>query len=122
MFVAENVVDGYARAIRGVPHSWRPDPRQPWPQWLQLDFGKTVAFNAIHVSFQSKQMRAEDFRVEISDGGDWQPVAEVRENLDRRRVLSIQPARASKLRLVITKAKRDMGVCEIRVYDEPAGP
>ena len=67
MFAAENVIDGYARAIRGVPHSWRPDPRQPWPQWVELDFGKTVAFNTVHVSFQSKEMRAEDFRIEVSE-------------------------------------------------------
>jgi hypothetical protein len=119
MFAAANVIDGYARAVRGVPHSWRPDPRQPWPQWVQLDFGKSVGFNTVHVSFQSKQMRAEDFRIEISDGGPWQSVADVRENGDRRRVLALGPVRASQLRLVISKARRDMGVCEIRVYDEP---
>jgi hypothetical protein len=119
MFAAENVIDGYARAIRGVPHSWRPDPRQPYPQWVQLDFGQSVGFNTIHVSFQSKEMRAEDFRFEVSDGGPWQSVAEISGNLDRRGVLRIKPVRASQLRLVIAKARRDMGVCEIRVYDDP---
>ena len=86
---------------------------------MQLDFGKNVGFNTVHVSFQSKEMRAEDFRIEVSDGGPWRSVAEVRENRDRRRVLAVGPLRASQLRLVIGKARRDMGVCEIRVYDEP---
>jgi hypothetical protein len=118
MFAPAHVIDGYARAIRGVPHAWRPDPRQPLPQWVELDFGKTVGFNTVHVSFQSKELRAEDFRIEVAAGDDWRPVAELRGNLDRRCVLGLQPVRAAKLRLVITKAKPGMGVCEIRVYDE----
>jgi len=118
MFAPAHVIDGYARAIRGVPHSWRPDPRQPLPQWVELDFGKTVGFNTVHVSFQSKELRAENFRIEVATGDDWRPVAELSGNLDRRCVLGLKPVRAAKLRLVITKAKPGMGVCEIRVYDE----
>ena len=64
-------------------------------------------------------MRAEDFRIDVASGDDWQTVAEVSGNADRRRVLSFPPVAAAKLRLVITKARSEMGVCEIRVYDEP---
>jgi hypothetical protein len=120
MFAAENVVEGYARAIRGTPHSWRPDPKQPLPQWVQLDFGKPVTFNCVHVAFQSKVMRADDFRIEAANVDDWSAVADVTENFDRRAVLKFKRITASKLRLVLTKVRPDVGVCQIRVYDEPA--
>lgn len=120
MFAPANVVNGFARAIRGWPNSWRPDPRQPLPQWVQLDFGRSVPINCVHVSFQSKAMRAEDFRVEVPDGrADWKAVADVTGNQDRRRVIGFAPVNADKLRLVVTKAAKDMGICEIRAYNEP---
>ena len=119
MFAAANVIDGYARAVRGVPHAWRPDPKQPLPQWVELDFGQARSMNCVQVSFQSKPMRAEDFRIEAASNGGWATVADVQENLERRRVLTFPRTTATKLRLVITKARPDMGVCEIRVYDEP---
>ncbi|HOM18143.1 MAG TPA: hypothetical protein PLQ00_12505, partial [Thermoguttaceae bacterium] len=73
----------------------------------------------VHVSFQTKQMRAEDFRLEAFDGQKWQPLATVQGNKDRRRVVRFDRTKASQLRLVILKAADGMGVCEIRVYDEP---
>jgi hypothetical protein len=118
MFAAAKVIDGFARAVRGTPHAWRPDAKQPLPQWLEFDFGKPVQFNTVHVSFQSKEMRAEQFRVEAFTGGQWRPVAEVSENADRRRVLSFPRITADRLRLVLVKAKPNAGVCELRVYDE----
>ena len=120
MFAPENVINGYARAVRGWPNSWRPDPQAPLPQWVELDFGGPVSLNTVHVSFQSKTMRAEAFRVETSDDGKaWRTVAEVSDNPDRRCVLRFDRTQAFKLRLLITKAQQGMGVCEIRAYDEP---
>ena len=119
MFAPVNVIDGLARAVRGRAHSWRPDPARPLPQWLELDFGRPVDFNCVHVSFQSKAMRADDFRLEVPEGDRWRPIAEVRDNDQRRRVIYFERVRASKLRLVIAKAQAGMGVCEVRVYDEP---
>ena len=119
MFAAGNVVNGYARAVRGWPNSWRPDPAQPLPQWVELDFQREVKFNCVHVSFQSRTMRADDFRVEVPQHDGWRAVAEVTGNADRRRVLRFDPATATRLRLVLNKLQPDAGVCEIRVYDEP---
>jgi hypothetical protein len=78
-----------------------------------------VAFNTVHVSFQSQEHRAGAFRLEIPRGDAWQSVAEVTGNLQRRRVLRIEPTKAARLRLTITEAGPEMGVCEIRVYNEP---
>ena len=118
-FAPSNVNNGFARAVRGWPNSWRPDPQEPLPQWVALDFGRPVEFNTVYLSFQTKQMRAEDFRLEAFDGQNWQPLATVQGNKDRRRVVRFDRTKASQLRLVILKAADDMGVCEIRVYDEP---
>jgi len=121
MFAAKNVTNGFARAIRGWPNAWRPDPAQPLPQWIDLDFAKPVRFNKVHVVFQSQDLRGEGFRLEVPRGDAWQPVAEVTDNFDRRRVIGIEPTTAARLRLVLTKAREGAGICEIRVYDEP-GP
>ncbi|MDW8039653.1 MAG: FAD-dependent oxidoreductase, partial [Thermoguttaceae bacterium] len=118
-FAPSNVNNGFARAIRGWPNAWRPDPMQPMPQWVALDFGQPVEFNTVHVSFQTKQMRAEDFRLEAFDGQQWQTLVTVQGNKDRRRVIRFDRIKASQLRLVILKATDGMAVCEIRVYDEP---
>ena len=118
MFAPENVVNGYARAIRGWPNSWRPEPGKPLPQWVELDFGREAAFNCVHVSFQTRELRANAFRLQVPRGDDWQTVAEVTGNLQRRSVIRFAPAKAARLRLVITEAQPDMGVCEIRVYSE----
>lgn len=119
MFAAANVVNGFNRAIRGRPNSWRPDPSQPMPQWVELDFGREVSLDAVHVSFQSQQMRADAFRLEVPQADGWKTLAEVTDNSQRRRVLTFDVVRANRLRLVITKAQPNMGVCEIRAYDEP---
>lgn len=121
MFDAVNVIDGYARAVRGVPHSWRPSPDQPLPQWVQLDFGKPVGFNCVHVSFQSKELRAEDFLLQVPEGDGWRTVVSVTGNEDRRRVLGFDRFNAPKLRVVVVKGRPAMGVCEVRVYDERSG-
>ena len=116
MYRAANVVNGFARAIRGWPNSWRPDPKEPLPQWVELDFGRQVNVGCVHVSFQSEAMSAEEFRIETVDGDDRKTVATVAGNQQRRRVLRFERTAASKLRLVVTKATDQMGICEIRAY------
>lgn len=119
MFSPANVNNGFARAIRGWPNAWRPDPKQPLPQWVALDFGRRVPFNTVHVSFQTKADRAVDFRLEVPEKDGWRTLAAVQGNAQRRRVIAFERTKATALRLVVEKAAGDMGVCEIRVYDEP---
>lgn len=121
MFAPANAINGLARAIRGTPNSWRPDPKAQGPHWLQLDFGKPVTFDTAHVSFQAKEMRATDFRLEASRGENWEPLVEIRGNQDRRRVVRFPTATAHKLRLIVLNGEANMGVCEIRVYGESSG-
>jgi len=117
----ERVIDGYARAEHGVTHSWRPEVGQALPQWVELDFGKDVSFNCVHVSFQTRDHAADSFRIEVWEDGEWQTAAAITGNTQRRRVIWLDRVTSSKLRLVLAKGPDDMAVCEIRVYDEPTG-
>ena len=79
---------GFSRAVRGWPNAWRPDPAKSLPQWIELDFGHEATFNTVHVSFQTRELRATAFRIDVHRGDKWQTVAEVADNLQRRRVLA----------------------------------
>jgi len=118
MFAPSNVINGFARAIRGAPNAWRPAPKADGPHWLELDFGKAVTFDTVHVTFQTKELRADEFRLEASRAERWETLADVRSNEQRRRVVTFPPATAHKVRLMILNAQPNMGVAEIRVYDE----
>jgi len=116
------VINGWNRAVRGVPNSWAPEPASRLPQWVQLDFGRPVAINCVHVSFQDHLRLAESFHVELWSDGKWRRAAGVKGNDRRRRVLNFERRTTSRLRLVLTKTRKDAAVCEIRVYDEPHPP
>jgi len=119
IYSPENIINGYARAVHGWPNSWRPDPAQPLPQWVQLDFGQPVSFNTVHVSFQTKKLRADAFRIEVWSNGTWRTVAEVQGNTARRRVIQFNRTTAQRLRIVVTAAQEGWAICELRVYEEP---
>ena len=117
-FAAANVINGFARAIRGWPNAWRPDYDKDGPHWVELDLGGVKKFNTVHVTFQSKALRAKDFTVEGLVDGTWKTLADVKDNDDRRRVLTFEPVKAARLRLTLVKALPETGVCEIRIYNE----
>lgn len=114
----EHVIDGFAHIDHGERHAWQPGPRQPLPQWVELDFGKLVPFNCVHVSFQTKEHAADSFRIKVWGNNQWQTAVEVAGNTQRRRVICFDRKTSSKLRLVLAKGRDNMAVCEIRVYDE----
>ncbi|MCX8035957.1 MAG: FAD-dependent oxidoreductase [Candidatus Sumerlaeia bacterium] len=117
-----NVINGWNRAVGGVPNSWGPDPKAPLPQWVELDFGKPVKFNSVHVTFQLPTLAAAAYKINTSVGGkEWKTVASVTDNRQRRRVHEFEPVTADRLRLVIednSTSGTTPQVCEIRVYDE----
>jgi len=121
LMAAAAVIDGYPRAASGKTHAWAPDPQQAMPQWIELSWDQARSFNLVHVSFLTKDYSARRFSVQIWQGGQWQQVAEVQQNKQRRLVLPVGDARSEKLRLVFDELpKGEFGVCEIRVYNDPA--
>ena len=118
----EQVINGWNRAVNGKRNAWAPEPTATGPQWLQLDLPMKTRVNTLHISFQTRLSRGVDFAIETFTDGEWQRVAEARDNAARRRVFRFAaPARGEtdKVRVVFNKVAGQFGVCEIRLYDEP---
>ncbi len=114
----ENVNNGWNRAISGVRNAWVLDPKEKLPQWVQIDLPSPETINCVHVSFQNRKILAADFDVQVDVSGEWKTVAEGAGNSDRRRVLRFDPVKTGKVRLVLKRALGEVGVCEIRIYNE----
>jgi len=119
----ENVVNGFNRAEAGKTNAWAPDPAAPLPQWIELDFGRSVAFNTVHVTFQHAKLTARAYRLEAWLGDGWRPVSTVPSHQVRfrRSVHGFPAVSSARLRIVIqeSSAEGQPTLCEVRVYDEP---
>jgi hypothetical protein len=127
----ENVVDGVSRIVGKQSHLWASDPQHPFPQWVELDFGKPVELNAVRLTFDTDfalkfperpvpARLAKDYRVEAFDGAAWKEVAAATDNYLRLRAHSFTTTKASKVRLLVdaTHGEPSARVFEIRAYRE----
>jgi hypothetical protein len=117
-----------------LPNLWIADPAQPLPQSVAVDFGRDVAFDTVHVSFDTQLdlttgKRTEfwkapecvrDWRLHALTGDGWCQVFEELGNYRRKRVARFGAVTASALRLEVTATNGDASarVFEIRVYNE----
>ncbi len=128
----ENVIDGVSRIVGRESHLWASDPKQALPQWIELDFGKTVEMNSVRLTFDTDlntkfpvkpvvPQCVRDYRIEAFDGQAWQEVAAVKDNFLRHRVHLFPARTASKVRLTVDATNGDPAarVFEIRAYREP---
>jgi hypothetical protein len=115
----ENVNNGWNRVVGEKRNAWAPDPKAQLPQWIQLQLAEPSQVNSVHVSFQKRGSRADDFTVDAWVEDAWKTVANMVENKYRRCVLNFQTLKTDKIRLVITKASPRLAVCEIRIHNEP---
>lgn len=120
---AGNVINGYARATGEGPNAatnaWAPAANSDGPHWIELAWDQPVEWNAVHVTFQTVELAPTRFAVEVQSPGEttWQTVAELDDNRHRRLVLGIDRVKTQRLRVRLGESA---GICEIRVYDEPA--
>lgn len=133
-YEAENILSGITRPERWT-NIWISDPRSLFPQSLELDFGKEVAFNTIYVTFDTNLNRThmatpplfqapecvKDYAVFYKHEASWKPLLEVKGNCQRRRIHHFNTVNSQKLRLEIysTNGDRSVRIYEIRVYREP---
>ncbi len=120
----ESVIDGYNRAVGGMPHSWGPDPDKPLPQWIELKFDKPERFNTVHVTFQTQSLSCPEYSILVGEDNGWRTVAIVSDNHDRRVVHTLGGVVSDRVRLFLRASARDdrhdsAQICEIRVYDKP---
>lgn len=117
---AENVVNGWNRAVQGEPNSWGPDPGQPGPHWIELRFEREVALSEVQVTFQLPgEMTAAAYGLLVPGGDGWHTVCSVRDNKRRRRVHRLDGVRGDRLRLTLVGDAAETGkarLAEVRVY------
>ena len=129
----EYVIDGFSRPDQmpkeGLStHSWRSDPGQPLPQWVQLDFPKPVPAKEVRIVFDTglfatmvtphpKEL-VKDYEVQGLVDGKWRTLAAVKGNWRRLAVHGFAPARISSLRVRVdaTWGVPESRIQEIRVY------
>lgn len=113
-----------ARAVDGdaadLQSSWQADP---YPQWWQVDLGKVVSVNRIHVFPYWGLNRSYRYTVEAStDGKSWQRVADLSENSEPATPAGndfrFQPVEARYVRVNMVKHSLNAGVhlVEVRVF------
>ena len=128
---AENVINGEIRMWDGQTNMWASDPREPFPQWIELDFGAARDVNAVYLTFDTNMAPriptaarppecVADYDVSCFDGAAWKTVATVKGNWLRRRIHRFDAEKASKLRLTVkrTNGEKSARVFEIRAYHE----
>jgi hypothetical protein len=116
---AEQVINGWSRAIDDQRNAWVPDLKNAkLPQSIELALPAPAPVNRLHLSFQTRLSRSVDFDVEGCVDGKWLPLAQVRDNEARRRVLAFATVKAEKIRVTFRKVTGQFGVCELRLYNE----
>jgi hypothetical protein len=128
-----------ANVISGVPrpcdwtHLWRSDPAEPLEQWLELRWdrpqeiaeviltfpGNTFAPPHRYPPFYREPQCARDYTIEAEVGGEWRPVAAVKDNYRRRRAHSLSaPVTTARLRVVVhaTNGDPSAAIHEARCY------
>jgi len=116
-----NVVDGWNRAVHGVPHSWGPAEEEAPPHWVEVRFDGEKSFDTLHLTFQTQGTAASFYNLAVPDGDGWRRVLEVGGNTERRRVHEFDRVTTDRLRITFTGAPHSdeqVRVCEVRVYGE----
>jgi hypothetical protein len=124
-----NVIDGVARIVGDSKHSWASDPEKPFPQWIEMDFGKPVNLSRVQLTFDTElnarfpappvpKECVKDYKLSILKDGKWVDVADVKDNFMRHCVHDIKAVAASKVRLTVEATHGDPSarVFEIRAY------
>ena len=114
-----HVVDGaIAREMRNATHQWISDPSAGMPQWLELDFGRTVHIAEVRLRFDSGSRTWQEnhvvknrgpapnlvkvFRLTVPGNDAWLTVFEDPENFRRFRTIALDPGvETDRLRLEI---------------------
>lgn len=126
-----NVNNGYNRIVDAENYEWVSDPAQPLPQWVALAFEKPTSINSVSVVFDTDLANpivswsgkkptptrlVKDYTAEVFDGSKWITVAQVTNNIMRKRTHSFDAVTAEKLRITVTETWGDPSarIMEIR--------
>jgi hypothetical protein len=133
-FEGDNVINGVSRP-EAWPNIWISNPKEGFPQSIELDFGRTISFNTIYLTFATNLSHypgkcfpqpgpiAEticDYRISFLRKKRWERLLEIKGNHQRRRRHRFPDVTASKIRLDIlaTSGANSARLYEVRVYKE----
>lgn len=128
---AENVNNGYNRIVDAAHYEWVSDPAQKLPQWVELTFQKATAIDSVSVVFDTDLANpivswsgknptparcVKDYTVEVFNGTQWVTVAQVTDNIMRKRTHTFDAMTAQNLRVTVTETWGDPSarIMEIR--------
>jgi hypothetical protein len=126
----KNIVNGITRTVDNSKNMWASDPRQCFPQWIELNFAEPTEFNTVYLTFDtdlnesthSEKLPEEcvrDYQLSYYYNGKWEILTSVKNNFQRRRVHKFDTVKASKLKVSIlaTNGDKSARIYEIRVYN-----
>jgi len=127
----ENVINGVSRIRSPEVYEWVSDPKQTLPQWLQLDFAAPAEINSVSLVFDTDLTNpgtcwgikfpgvpqcVKDYTVEVFADGKWVQVADVKDNFNRKNILTFEKCVAEKVRVNVTATHGDKSarITEVR--------
>ncbi|MGI8483465.1 MAG: hypothetical protein ACR2OU_04300, partial [Thermomicrobiales bacterium] len=130
-YAAINVLSGITRPEVGT-NLWISDPQQDLPQTLAIHWPDPIEISQIELTFDSQlsgwiwegafPLIAQNYDVEICDPStnQWQTVASIEDNVQRRRLHRFGTQRTTALRITIraTQGGRTARIVEVRAYAE----
>ncbi|MFC4600043.1 FAD-dependent oxidoreductase [Cohnella hongkongensis] len=131
-YEAGNVLSGVTRPY-AYTNLWRSDPSLALPQWLELAWAEPVELGSVELVLPGHLLRGymqypalyrdpqcpKDLTIEAATGGGWVRVAELKDNYQRKLVVTLpEPVVADRLRVVVLATNGDpsAAIYEIRCY------
>ena len=132
-YEAKNIISGVSRPEKWT-NIWISDPNDGFPQHVEIDFGKELAFNTVYLTFDTNLSMphmsisplscapecVKDYALLYEYKGRWKHLLKIEANYHRRRVHHFDAISSQKIRLEIYNTNGDPSarLYEIRVYKE----
>ena len=130
-----NVINGISRICSPTQYEWVSNPTLSLPQWIALEFEKPTEINSISVVFDTDltnpgtcwgikipqvPLCVKDYFVEVFTNGNWQIIADVKDNFMRKRIHNFDTVLVEKLRVTVlsTCGDKSARIMEIRASKE----
>jgi len=131
-YAASNVLSGVTRPYDWT-NLWRSDPAESLDQWLELHWPEAQTIAQVELTFPGALLAstnryppfyrdpqcARDYTILVEAQGEWQPVAQVTDNYQRRRAHTLDaPVTTDRLRVVVhaTNGDPSAALYEVRCY------
>lgn len=127
-----SIIDGWKYPSEKRLNAWVSDPSLPLPQWVELDFQKEVAFNAVYLYFDTNldvfpalhkprsPLCVRKYQIQVHTKEGWKTVVDVNDNWMRFRKHTFETVLSDRLRILVFATNGDPSarIYEVHVYHE----